>query len=150
MFAQKLFQPFGDNVTSIGNEQIGCQLCLFLFRKGIEDLVEILDGTSGYDAVAQVLGQPSEVFIEQFANLLFEQVDQAHLSGNDHAPVELVQPFDQSFVFPVIHIQPLITGDDPNFGQLFCGGLKEGLGEGDIDVYRPFAVMIQLHQGFVD
>ena len=98
-------------MSAVGDHQFGLQLLLLCFGKRIQQGIEILDRQSWYDAVADVLRQPSEVLVEQFTDLLLEQVDQAHLSGNDHSFAITVQTSDQLVILTVINVQSLIAGN---------------------------------------
>ena len=63
VFPQKLFQPLGDNMAAVGDHELGNQLLFFLLWGSVQDGVEILDRQSRYDTVADVLGEPSEMFV---------------------------------------------------------------------------------------
>ena len=137
-------------MSAIGNHQIRHHLLLRLLRQGVEGCVEVFHRYAGNGLVSGMFRQPGEMLIEQFGDFLFEEIDQAHLSGDDHAAVVVVQPLDQSVVFAVVDVQPLVAGDDAHLGQFLCRETEQGFGNRYIDVYRSFPVMVQFEQGFVD
>ena len=125
MFPEQLLHPLRDDVSAIGDQQVGHQLDLFFFGQRIENGVEVLDWNARYCLISRVLGQPGKMLVEQLAYLPLEEIDQIHLSDQHHAFGIRIEAGNQVVVLPVIDVQSLISGDDPHFRQLFCGEAEE-------------------------
>ena len=78
-----------------------------------------------------------------------KQVNQVHLSDNNHPLLISVQAFDQVIVIPVVYIQPLIARDDTYFGKRLHRKLEQRFGYRNINMYRTFSMMVGFQQGFI-
>ena len=89
-------------------------------------------------------------YYERLGIFLFEQINQAHLSHNNHSFLVFVQPLNEVVVVAVVHVQPLVAGHYAYFGQCFGGKLEQRFRQRHVNVYRPFTVMVYFQKRFVD
>ena len=149
MPAKVLFQPFGYDMTSVSNQQFGSHLVHFLFGHGIERRIEILHGNARNRPVADMLRQPCKMFIQQFGIPLFKQIDKIHLPHHNHTLPVFIHAVDEFVIIAVVNVQPLIAGDDAYLVQRLPREIEQRLGNGHIDMYRSFSVMVGFQQGFI-
>ena len=71
-----------------------------------------------------------------------KQVNQVHLSDNNHPLLISVQAFDQVIVIPVVYIQTLIARDNTYFGKRLRRKLEQRFGYRNINMYRTFSMMV--------
>ena len=71
------------------------------------------------------------------------------LTDDNHALLIFIHPVDQIIIITVIDVQSLITGYHTHFRERIYSELKQWFGNRNIDMHRPFSMMIRLQQSFI-
>ena len=147
---QELLQTLGYNVSAISNQQFRHHFFLHLSVHSIKCHIEVLHRNTGNGLVSNMLCQPGKMLVKQLRIFLFEQINQIHLSDNNHTLLILIEPLDKIVIIPVINIQTLITGDNTYFRKCLSSKTEYRFSDRNINMHRTFAMMMCLQQCFVN
>ena len=130
-------------MTSVGDDQLRPHLFLSFEVHGAEQRFDVSDSLSRNGPVTDILGEPGKVLVQHFCVFLVEQVNQVHLSHDDHAALIPVQAVDERLIVFIVYAESLVTGDDAGFGEFRDRKFEERVADRYVDVDWASSMMIQ-------